>query len=114
MRVHPAWDAKKVKVTGEGIRPHGVKASLPAKFRVDTREAGFAPMDVLIQDPEGNMVQPKIVDNGDGTYNVEYLPSDVGVYNVTVTFGGQHVPKSPFRVQTVPTGRAGMVKLPGE
>ena len=47
--VLPTFDASKVKVTGDGVKPTGVPASMPATFTVDTREAGIADLDVLIQ-----------------------------------------------------------------
>ena len=48
-QVNPAFDASKVKVSGEGVKPTGVLASLPVSFTVDTREAGFAELDVNVK-----------------------------------------------------------------
>ena len=36
-------------VSGEGVRPRGVLASMPTSFLIDTREAGLADLDVVIQ-----------------------------------------------------------------
>ena len=68
----------------------------------------------LVQDPYGDFVRPKIMDNGDGTYVVTYTPSDVGRYQVSVKFGGQNVPSAPFYVMTSPTGDASKVKILGK
>ena len=46
--VKPSWDASSVHVTGDGVQPHGVLASLPVSFDVDTRHAGKAQLDVVI------------------------------------------------------------------
>jgi filamin len=110
-QILPSFDASKVVVSGDGVRPRGVLASLPTSFVIDTRDAGLADLDVVIQDPQGNFVRPKILDNGDGTYVVTYTPSDVGTYTVGVKFGGQSVPSAPFRVTTSPTGDASKVKI---
>jgi len=110
-RILPSYDSGRVKVTGDGVKPVGVLASLPVSFLIDTREAGLADLDVIIKDPQGNFVRPKILDNGDGTYIVTYTPADIGRYTVTVKYGGQNVPGSPFSVQTSPTGDAGKVKI---
>jgi len=48
-RILPSFDASKVIVSGDGVRPHGVLASLPTSFVIDTREAGLADLDVVIQ-----------------------------------------------------------------
>ena len=48
MRVEPGVDAKKVRLSGDGLQPT-VLASMPVQFVVDTREAGDAPIDVEIQ-----------------------------------------------------------------
>lgn len=40
--------------------------------------AGAEDSEVSVKDPSGNANQPKIKDNGDGTYTIEYSPEDVG------------------------------------
>jgi hypothetical protein len=45
-------DASKVTVSGEGLKPEGVPASLPVTFNVDTRAAGpagSAPVEVTVK-----------------------------------------------------------------
>ena len=48
-RVQPGHDASKVKVTGDGVQPKGVLASMPTSFVIDTRDAGSADLNVVIQ-----------------------------------------------------------------
>jgi len=48
-RILPSFDASKVVVSGDGVRPRGVLASIPTSFLIDTREAGLADLDVVIQ-----------------------------------------------------------------
>jgi len=101
----PKSDASKVKVVGDGVKPTGVPASLPVSFTIDTKEAGVADLDVKILNPDGSPVQPEVLDNGDGTFTVSYTPQEVGQYTVEIKFGGKPVPKAPFKVKTVPTGK---------
>ncbi len=54
INVLPKFEPNKVKVEGPGIR-HGISASLPASFIVDTREAGEANLEINIKDPEGKI-----------------------------------------------------------
>ena len=49
VRVLPGIDPNKVIVTGNGVQPRGVLASMPTSFLVDTRDAGVADLDVMIQ-----------------------------------------------------------------
>lgn len=103
--VLPKFEPHKVRVDGPGVH-HGVSASLPTTFNVDTKEAGDANLDINIKDPVGNLVHPKIEDNSDGTFNVYYVPEDIGRYTINVLYGGQPVKDSPFNVKVDPTGDA--------
>lgn len=49
VNVRPGVDASKVVVTGDGVQPSGVGASLPVSFKVDPREAGNAGLVCIIQ-----------------------------------------------------------------
>jgi len=53
---------------------------------------------VGVASPSGSKVQPQVTDNHDGTYNVEFEPTDAGEYEVTVNRKGKPVHDSPFRV----------------
>ena len=46
-------------------------------------------------------VRCTVVDEGDGTYGIEWTCTKVGVYDVSVQIGGQHVTNSPTRVQAL-------------
>ena len=45
-----------------------------------------------------------VIDLGDGTYDIEYTPKELGVYNLDVTFDGVPVPGSPFKFKVVEPG----------
>ena len=105
INVSPKFEPHKVRVEGAGVR-HGILASLPASFVVDTREAGEAQLEVAIKDPEGNLVPTRIENNSDGTFNVYYVPEDVGRYTISVLYGGVAVKDAPFNVKVDPCGDA--------
>lgn len=48
MRVMPGVDVSKVKVTGPGVQGT-TPASMPAQFKVDTRDAGVADLECVVQ-----------------------------------------------------------------
>nr|XP_022299044.1 filamin-A-like isoform X13 [Crassostrea virginica] len=103
--VEPGVDASRVRVSGAGVQD-SIPASLPVTFLIDTREAGIADLEVLIKRPDGTYAHPHIVDNGDGTFTVSYVPDDLGTYEILIRFGGQVVPNTPLKVNAYPVGDA--------
>ncbi|XP_075285684.1 LOW QUALITY PROTEIN: filamin-C [Opisthocomus hoazin] len=102
----PAHDASKVRASGPGLSAAGIPASLPVEFTIDARDAGEGLLTVQILDPEGQPKKAAIGDNGDGTYTVSYVPDLPGRYTITVKYGGDEIPASPFRALAVPAGDA--------
>ncbi|RUS81267.1 hypothetical protein EGW08_010971 [Elysia chlorotica] len=110
LNANPGVDASKVKVTGPGIQGT-TPASFPAAFNIDTKQAGEAPLEVFVKRPDDTFIRPFIQDNQDGTYDVVYTPEDLGVYDVSVLYGQQHAPGSPYNVKATPTGDASKCKI---
>ncbi|XP_078803933.1 filamin-B isoform X2 [Oryzias latipes] len=112
VRVLPTHDASKVRASGPGLTS-GVPASFPVEFSIDAREAGQGQLSVLITDPDGNPKQPRIHDNGGGTYLVSYIPDRTGRYTIVIKYGGDDIPASPFRVRATATGDASKCSVSG-
>lgn len=120
MRVLPQAEADKVRLGGE-LLPNGVlgkkkietPASLPARFVVDTSQAGQANTSVTIRDPKGRALQSRLEKLDEGTYAVSFVPHDVGDYTVGVKFGDEDVAGSPFAVRANAIGEAKRCKLVG-
>ncbi|XP_053551937.1 filamin-A isoform X2 [Bombina bombina] len=106
-------DSTKVKCSGTGLSPGLVRANVPQTFSVDTSKAGVAPLQVKVQGPKGVVEPVEIVDNGDGVQTVNYVPSREGPYNISVLYGDEEVPRSPFKVKVLPTHDASKVKASG-
>ncbi|XP_078677458.1 filamin-A-like isoform X47 [Branchiostoma floridae x Branchiostoma belcheri] len=113
VRVLPPYDASKVKATGPGLQ-QGVPASFPISFTIDCRDAGNADLEVILEDPDGRMKSPEIHDNGDGTYTITYTPEQSGNYTIEIKYGGEQVPRSPFRITVKPTGDANKCSVTGD
>nr|KAF6435403.1 filamin A [Rousettus aegyptiacus] len=111
--VHDVTDATKVKCSGPGLSPGMVRANLPQSFQVDTSKAGVAPLQVKVQGPKGLVEPVDVVDNADGTQTVNYVPSREGPYSISVLYGEEEVPRSPFKVKVLPTHDASKVKASG-
>uniref|UniRef100_A0A4W4DVE2 Calponin-homology (CH) domain-containing protein n=1 Tax=Electrophorus electricus TaxID=8005 RepID=A0A4W4DVE2_ELEEL len=114
-KVHsgPAHDASKVRASGPGLDPAGVSASLPVEFTIDARDAGEGLLTVQILDPEGKPKKASIHDNKDGTYTVSYVPDVTGRYTITIKYGGDQIPYSPYSILATPTGDASKCLLSG-
>uniref|UniRef100_A0A8C0UK42 Filamin-C-like n=1 Tax=Cyanistes caeruleus TaxID=156563 RepID=A0A8C0UK42_CYACU len=112
VRVRDAVDASKVTCSGPGLGP-SVRARLPQSFTVDVSAAGHAALEVTLLGPTGLPEPVEIRDNGDGTHKVTYTPASDGPYTVSVKYGGQEVPRSPFKVTALPTHDASKVRASG-
>nr|XP_033814124.1 filamin-C isoform X2 [Geotrypetes seraphini] len=106
IKVLPTHDASKVRASGPGLNASGIPASLPVEFTIDARDAGEGLLTVQILDPEGKPKKANIRDNGDGTYTVSYVPDMTGRYTITIKYGGDEIPYSPFRIHALPSGDA--------
>ncbi|XP_072567273.1 filamin-C-like [Paramormyrops kingsleyae] len=106
VKVLPTHDASKVQASGPGLDSSGVPASLPVEFTIDARHAGEGLLTVHIVDPEGKPTKANIRNNRDGTYTVSYVPAMTGPYTITIKYGGDEIPYSPYHINAVPTGDA--------
>uniref|UniRef100_A0A8D0GGW0 Filamin B n=1 Tax=Sphenodon punctatus TaxID=8508 RepID=A0A8D0GGW0_SPHPU len=95
----------KVDVT-EGCHPSrvqaqgaGLKEAFTNKsnaFTVVTRGAGICGLGITVEGPSESKIGCK--DNKDGSCSAEYIPYTPGDYDVNITYGGEHIPGSPFKV----------------
>ncbi|XP_072136559.1 filamin-B isoform X1 [Mobula birostris] len=102
----------KVQCSGPGLSS-GVRAKVPQQFTVDCSKAGKAPLQVAVLGPKGIIEPVEVIDNGDGTHTVSYTPSVEGLYSVSVQYGDENIPRSPFRVKVLPTHDASKVRASG-
>ncbi|XP_060713588.1 filamin-B isoform X1 [Tachysurus vachellii] len=100
--VGPASTPSACRATGRGLQPRGVRVHQVADFKVDTRNAGSGELKVTVKGPKGLDEQVKLKEAMDGIYAYEYYPNAQGKYTVSITWGGQHIPKSPFEVLVSP------------
>ena len=111
----PCTDATKCRAYGPGLRKDGVKVGDPGEFVINTSEGGKGAVDVIVNGPVSGTLgnnrrsstpsaKPIITNNQDGTYAVAYNPWKVGEYEISIIFGDEEIPESPFNVNvTDPT-----------
>ncbi|XP_077308129.1 filamin-B isoform X3 [Lithobates pipiens] len=90
------------RASGRGLQPKGVRIRETADFKVDTRTAGSGDLHVSVKGPKGLDEPVKQLESVDGVHLFEYYPLNPGKYVATITWGGHHIPKSPFEVQVGP------------
>lgn len=76
------FDPNKVKSSGPGLKSTGVVIDKPAEFKVDTRDAGDAPLEVRVTDCFGTNVPVQITSVSDGTKKCTYLPKTTNPHTV--------------------------------
>ncbi|KAG5671669.1 hypothetical protein PVAND_001857 [Polypedilum vanderplanki] len=116
IHVKSGCDPTRCKVYGEGLK--GGFVNKKCKFTVSTREAGVGGLSFAIEGP--SEAKMSCIDNRDGSCDVEFTPTEPGVYDISVRFAEVEIPGSPFQVkidgphaQQVSTGDYRSVKLYG-
>ncbi|MGH0144447.1 UNVERIFIED_CONTAM: hypothetical protein FKN15_002795 [Acipenser sinensis] len=67
-------------------------------FVVNTKGAGKGKVSCTVVTPDGSEVEADVIENEDGTFDIFYTAPKPGAYVLYVRYGGESIPKSPFRV----------------
>lgn len=70
------------------------------QFRVITKDAGKADVQVAITTPSGNRVKAHIIPTHEG-FLVNFTPTELGEYLLGISFGGEPVSPQPYRLTCV-------------
>lgn len=68
-------------------------------------------MTAQVTSPNGKVADAEIVESGDSTYRVCFIPTEMGPHTVNVKYRGEHVPGSPFQFTVGPLGEGGAHKV---
>lgn len=102
-------DARKVRTSGRGLQPTGIRIGDVADFKIHTESAGEGMAEVKIIGPGGMTVPFQMKKTNGNTYEAAYHPTKEGRYVIMITYGGQEVQKSPFEVQVGPKKESSIV-----
>lgn len=102
VRIAPVSDARKVRASGRGLQPTGVRVKDSAMFKIYTEGAGEGVPEVRIIGPAGINHECHISKIDATTYEANYIPIKEGRYRIMVSYGGVEIPKSPFDVGVGP------------
>lgn len=74
---------------------------------VDAKAAGKGKVTCTVSTPDGAELDVDVVENHDGTFDIYYTAPEPGKYVITIRFGGEHIPNSPFHVLVSAMAEAG-------
>uniref|UniRef100_A0A8C1VHQ0 Filamin B n=1 Tax=Cyprinus carpio TaxID=7962 RepID=A0A8C1VHQ0_CYPCA len=97
VRATATGDASKCTVTGPGIGPT-IGIGEEVGFAVNTKGAGKGKVSCIVVTPDGTEVEAEVIENVDGTFDIFYTAPKPGTYVIYVRFGGENIPRSPFKV----------------
>ncbi|XP_065372293.1 filamin-A isoform X2 [Calliphora vicina] len=109
VKVAPLSDARRVRASGRGLQPTGVRIGDDADFKIYTEGAGEGMPEVRLVGPGGMNEQVAMTKIDAHTYECHYFPNKEGRYVAVVTFAGQEVNKSPFEVKVGPKMESNIV-----
>lgn len=78
---------------------------------VDAKAAGKGKVTCTVSTPDGAELDVDVVENHDGTFDIYYTAPKPGKYIITIRFGGEHVPNSPFHVLVSSVATVGLGRL---
>uniref|UniRef100_A0A8C4EM37 Filamin B n=1 Tax=Dicentrarchus labrax TaxID=13489 RepID=A0A8C4EM37_DICLA len=107
--VSEGCDPSRVVATGPGLEQ--ALTDKPNNFNIVTRGAGIGGLGITVEGPSESKMTCK--DNKDGSCSVEYVPFTPGLYDVNITYGGEHIPGSPFKVPVKDVVDSSKVKVSG-
>lgn len=64
-----------------------------------------------VTSPAGKTEDAEIIKGENSTFNVRFIPQEMGAHTVNVKYRGQHVPGSPFQFTVGPLGEGGAHKV---
>nr|WAW84872.1 filamin-like 2 [Halisarca dujardinii] len=95
-------DTNKVRITGPGMKGEFLPIEGPLEYFIDAREAGPGKVACSVQGPmrpdDYDQSAPKITDNGDGTFLINYTPVDAGRLKMNATFAEAAIPETPVKL----------------
>lgn len=83
--------------SGSGLGPT-IQIGEETVITVDAKAAGKGKVTCKVSSPDGAELDVDVVENPDGTFDIYYTAPEPGQYIITIRFGGEHIPNSPFHV----------------
>lgn len=103
-------NASRVICAGDGLQSGVVGKEI--KAFIDTRKAGSGELTAQCVGPS-KTAHCDLYDHGDGTFSLFIKPQEQGKHAVTIKYGGENIPGSPFTVRIAGAPDASKVRVYG-
>ncbi|GIZ01212.1 filamin-A [Caerostris extrusa] len=110
VNISASCDSQKVACSGDGLR--GGTVGKEIKAFIDTRKAGPGELTAHCMGPH-KVAYCELCDHRDGTFTLYLKPQEGGRHVLTVKYGGENVPGSPFTIRIAGAPDASKVKVYG-
>lgn len=108
--VAASCDASRVLCSGEGLR--GGTVGKEIKAFIDTRKGGPGELTAHCMGPH-KMAHCELYDHRDGTFTLYLKPQEGGRHLLTIKYGGDHIPGSPYSLRIAGAPDASKVRVYG-
>ncbi|KAG4065495.1 hypothetical protein HA402_009056 [Bradysia odoriphaga] len=96
----PVFSSDASKITYRGIGIQSISLHDKNEFYVDASRAGNNILFIGVCGPRGQCEEVAVKHLGQNNYYVTYRVQDPGQYLIAVKWGDEHVPNSPFSLET--------------
>ena len=112
--VRPRPDASKCVLSGKFTDMITVLVAVPVEFSVDTTDAGYGTLDVVVTDPLQKTGEvASVEERGKRTlHRLKFVPKIVGIHTVTLTWDGVSTPGSPLKVNAIDPSKCIVSQFP--
>ena len=96
-------DASKCILSDKFPEGTTVLLTTPVEFSIDTTDAGYGALDVVVTDPlhRTNKVAPTEVHGNRTLHHLKFAPTIVGDHTVNLTWDGVGIPGSPLKINAI-------------
>ena len=102
-------DASKAIVSGSLYETKTFRVSEESHLRVDAKRCGQGLVTAQIETPSDEILDIKVIENGNGTFDIAYTPLETGHHKLNLRFGGIDIPDMPIKCEAF--GRDGKRNL---
>ena len=106
-------DATKCSAFGPGLTSGKGKIKEAFEFQVQVKGSGNGELNVTPRGPK-SVYAADIKKKSDGTYKVSFVTFEVGDHSIEITWSGENIPNSPYKINFVKAAEAKLFSVTGD